>query len=200
MLQFMTFLDRFMYKNPKKRREGEAAAGAGGEWAALQGDGSSGAPKRQAGSRVMRDRRGGKHVGGEEPVTAPSFAQQDEGSVRPDEVFFYKFFRTQNERSTRRKPKRPRRQLVEDGDSEDEEAAEEKFAQKLAESLMKDDGGGGGDDDIDDAEFDYSDDDDDVDDDEVDADMGGDSDVRCGWCCSALPPPPRVATLLLPNP
>jgi len=81
---FSSFLDRIIYKNPKKNPE-EKIFDKGGS--TMQ-------------SRYVR------YVDRTLPVNNPQFLQQPEEQVRDDELFFYKYFKYQNKNKKQKKKKK----------------------------------------------------------------------------------------------
>ncbi len=114
-----SFLNRFSYRNPKM--------------AALE-DGDD--------TRQHKSIDSSENVSKMAPVNSNAFLQQPVGRVRPDEMFFYRFF----SEKARRDALRPDKNSSSKGNSASsvdvttEQDEEEAFAQKLAESLMKDEG------------------------------------------------------------
>ncbi|KXN81058.1 Ribosome biogenesis protein MAK21 [Leucoagaricus sp. SymC.cos] len=102
------FLDRFVYKNPKKKASGVEGKGA----SAMQ----------PAGSVV----EGVKLRKGEVPdsvqVNMPAFWKKKESQIPVDQMFFYNYFRRKDE--LERKIKKKRDEGNEDEDEEEEEAEE----------------------------------------------------------------------------
>eukprot|EP00939_MAST-03C_sp_MAST-3C-sp1_P002739 g2739.t1 len=160
----VAFLNRFSYRNPKQSSRGDGED---------DHEPMSHAAKKVTGTEDSA------------PVNSNEFLQQPVGRIRPDEVFFYRFFTEKAKRETS-KTSRKVTPAAENRTAEDEEAAEEAFAQKLAESLMKDNC-----DDDDDFDFEMSSDDDDdeeddggaddesdVSGDDEEADGGGDSESK----------------------
>ena len=111
----MAFLDRIVYKNPKKKAVQQAATAAAA--AAGAAASSGGLDELQLGYAIVQgadpdairalasglthgrsamQRKGARHgrVEVEEPATAPGFAAADPSSVRPEDAFLHSFFRS----------------------------------------------------------------------------------------------------------
>ena len=108
-----SFLNRFSYRNPKSNRESEEDA-----------------------TRQHKSNQSAENISNKAPVNSNAFLQQPVGRVRPDEMFFYRFFSEKARRDALRPKKLSSTSGVDVHMSEQDE--EEAFAQRLAESLMKD--------------------------------------------------------------
>jgi len=75
----MRFLDRFVYKNPKKK-------------------------ERDHGGSLMQPKTSSSRLG-EEPVNTKAFLERKEEDVREDELFFHRYFRQKAEKEKQRKRK-----------------------------------------------------------------------------------------------
>ena len=154
----MAFLDRFAYKNPKKKAVAafgssgdkidaglvSRAAAGGDELARAMEEGYAVVQGRQleaaaaAGDNVSKlvhgsslmQRVGSRHgrVDVEAPATSKAFAEKSTASVRGEDRFLHIFFQKKAEAA----------KLSEPLEEVDEDAEEEAFAQKLAEGLMED--------------------------------------------------------------
>ncbi|KZV64527.1 CBF-domain-containing protein [Peniophora sp. CONT] len=100
------FLDRFVYKNPKKTRpKGDSAMQPA---AAPEGEG-------------VRKLKGDLQEG---PVNESGWWRRDEGKVPVDQLFFHKYFSQKHARETDKKGKVEKRKGKKDGDGESDEDGE----------------------------------------------------------------------------
>lgn len=176
----MAFLDRFVYKNPKKKHliaSGAVKSEYDDETALSYAIASEKITEEQA--RAIRKAHGGSamqrsgsreafaHVA--QPVNTKQFLASAKSGVREDELFFHKYFSTkQQTEEAESKQQAKKAGTGEEAESEDDEAmsqgeetdGEEEFAQQLAEQLMARHAAGPGkadvDGDFDDQDFDYS--------------------------------------------
>jgi ribosome biogenesis protein MAK21 len=149
-----SFLNRFSYRNPKMNEEDSVS------------------------TREHKGKNSTENVSNMAPVNSSTFLQQPVGRVRPDEMFFYRFFSEKARRDAMRPDKNKKKKDEQSGTMMSEEDAEEAFAQRLAESLMKDEG-----DEDEEIEFSMSEsesemDDDEDDDDDDDMDQGENEESR----------------------
>eukprot|EP01083_Nonionella_stella_P024727 68172_1 len=118
------FLDKFAYRNPKKN----------------SGD------KSFSNQRFKRSSAASSQA---QPLNTKQFLEKDAGTIKEDEVFFYKYFKKKEEKDgkTKKKPKLSK---------EEKDAEEEAFAEALFEKEMEKVNGPADIDDDDDMDFDYS--------------------------------------------
>ncbi|EJD02239.1 CBF-domain-containing protein [Fomitiporia mediterranea MF3/22] len=121
------FLDRFIYKNPKKPKpKGSSAMQPG-----AQDDGTGMI-------RIIK----GNQVGGEEVVNDEVFWKRDVGEVPVDQVFFHKYFSKKNEKEHAQAEKVAKRKGAAgvddaDGSDEDEDEASDRDLSKLMKSAKE---------------------------------------------------------------
>ena len=108
-----SFLNRFSYRNPKMNQDEDS-------------------------TRQHKSTLSGENISNKAPVNSNAFLQQPVGRVRPDEMFFYRFFSEKARRDAMRPTKTKNVNAATTNMTEQDE--EEAFAQRLAESLMKDEG------------------------------------------------------------
>ena len=127
------FLDRFSYRNPKKKDRNALK-----KMDTVFGDQG----------RVARTGNAALSVA----VNSVQFLDRAPRNIAENERFFHKFFKQRQASGRYAAPSRRKRD-----DWFEEDAAEEAFAQKLAHQLMRDAGGAGIDDDMGDLDLDYTD-------------------------------------------
>ncbi|KDR71796.1 hypothetical protein GALMADRAFT_281643 [Galerina marginata CBS 339.88] len=115
------FLDRFVYKNPKKVKEGEnAGAGAG---AGAKGKGAS---AMQPAASALEGVKLVKGELGEAVLNEVAFLRKRVGDVPVDQLFFHQYFRRKDEREKAKAAKvKKRKEGMEGSDEEDEDEGEE---------------------------------------------------------------------------
>ncbi|TFK35819.1 CBF/Mak21 family-domain-containing protein [Crucibulum laeve] len=116
------FLDRFVYKNPKKLKPSEGAPSAKSKGAsAMQPAASS-----NVGVKLMKG-----EVEDADMMNEAAFLRRKEGDVPVDQLFFHKYFSRKSEREKARAGKMGKRNtdegLDQDEDEEDEREEEEEF-------------------------------------------------------------------------